>query len=304
MRPVRESSSFMPNAKIHPSTSLGPDVHVAEGAEVGPNCFLSGRISIAAGAQLVGGITWVGDAEIGERCIIEPGVTLSHLTAFATAPLRIGADAHVGAGSVLASGLTIGVRSRIAAGTVVTRNVPSHAIVQGNPATIVGYGSSIAAAPGSARFSSKPASETSETQALSCTVKGVRIFRFPRIRDLRGDLTVGEFGRNVPFEPKRFFLVYDVPSAETRGEHAHKACHQFLICVAGYVAVVVDDGRNREEIELDAPNIGLYIPPKVWGVQYKYSSNATLLVFASHFYDPDDYIRDYNEFLANYVSAS
>lgn len=84
---------------------------------------------------------------------------------------------------------------------------------------------------------------------------------------------------------------------ETRGEHAHRECHQFLICVRGSCAVVADDGTNRQEFLLDRPDIGIHLPPKVWGIQYKYSPDATLLVFASHYYESKDYIRDYSEFL-------
>jgi hypothetical protein len=115
---------------------------------------------------------------------------------------------------------------------------------------------------------------------------------------------VGEFGRNIPFEIKRYFLVFDVPSSEVRGEHAHRACHQFLVCVHGSCAVVVDDGFRRREFMLNRPNLGIYIPPMTWGVQYKYSSDAVLLVFASDYYFAEDYIRDYNEFIALVVSKN
>ena len=124
----------------------------------------------------------------------------------------------------------------------------------------------------------------------------------PRVTDIRGSLTVGEFERTIPFEVKRYFMVFDVPSVETRGEHAHRECHQFLICARGTISVVVDDGQNREEFVLDRPDLGLHIPPKTWGIQYKYSSDSLLLVFASHYYDGSDYIRDYDEFIT-YVKA-
>jgi dTDP-4-dehydrorhamnose 3,5-epimerase-like enzyme len=129
-------------------------------------------------------------------------------------------------------------------------------------------------------------------------VPGVTLHTLPRISDTRGSLTVGEFERTVPFVAKRFFMVFDVPSVETRGEHAHRECHQFMICLHGSVSVIADDGRHREEFLLDSPAVGLYLPPLVWGVQYKYSSDAKLLVFASHYYDPDDYVRNYGEFLS------
>ena len=115
--------------------------------------------------------------------------------------------------------------------------------------------------------------------------------------DLRGSLSVGEIGQHIPFAVQRYFLVFDVPSAETRGEHAHHVCHQFLICVSGSVAVVADDGKNRREFVLDKPNLGIHLPPKIWGIQYKYSKEAVLLVLASHHYASTDYIRNYDEFL-------
>ncbi|MCA2185153.1 FdtA/QdtA family cupin domain-containing protein [Nonomuraea cavernae] len=115
-------------------------------------------------------------------------------------------------------------------------------------------------------------------------------------KDLRGELSVGEFERELPFRPARYFLVYNVPSREVRGEHAHRRCDQFLICVRGSCGVLLDDGRNRREISLDRPSRGVYMPAMIWGTQYRYSPDALLLVFASHPYDPDDYIRSYDEF--------
>jgi len=82
-----------------------------------------------------------------------------------------------------------------------------------------------------------------------------------------------------------------------RGEHAHHQCHQFLIAARGRISVIADDGSEREEFILDRPNLGLYLPPLVWGIQYKYSPDACLLVFASDHYDSNDYIRDYSEFI-------
>jgi UDP-2-acetamido-3-amino-2,3-dideoxy-glucuronate N-acetyltransferase len=129
------------------------------------------------------------------------------------------------------------------------------------------------------------------------TVTGVTRHIFRRVPDPRGHLSVGEFEREIPFTPKRYFLVFDVPSEETRGEHAHIHCKQFLIAIKGSVTVIADDGKNREEFALDAPHMGLYLPSMVWGVQYRYSPDAVLLVFASEYYEPDDYIRNYNDFL-------
>ncbi|MFC1758318.1 WxcM-like domain-containing protein, partial [Planctomycetota bacterium] len=188
-------------------------------------------------------------------------------------------------------GLTIGQNAMIGAGAVVTRAVPPNAIVTGNPARIVGYVN--------ARDHSVAEKHSSELDlgTTPTKVRDVTIHRMTKVEDLRGSLTVGEFERDVPFSPKRYFLVFSVPSEETRGEHAHIECHQFLICIKGSCAVVADDGTNRQEFLLDEPYKGVYLPPMTWGIQYRYSSDAVLLVFASHPYDSSDYIRNYEEFL-------
>jgi len=194
---------------------------------------------------------------------------------------------------VLLPGIRIGQGAMVGAGAVVTKSVPAHAIVIGNPAQIVGYVEN-----------NKNASETSII-ADSSNLIGVKkigvgevsLHQMNRFKDMRGDLSVGEFLKDIPFEPKRYFLVYNVPSQKTRGEHAHHKCKQFLICVKGSCAVVADNGKSRCEIVLDSPEKGIYLPPLIWGIQYKYSSDAVMLVLASESYDPEDYIRDYNEFL-------
>jgi dTDP-4-dehydrorhamnose 3,5-epimerase-like enzyme len=130
------------------------------------------------------------------------------------------------------------------------------------------------------------------------SVAGVMFYKIPSVKDPRGNLSFIEYGKQLPFAPKRAFAVYDVPSKKVRGEHAHKKQQQYLICVKGSVHVLVDDGIHREEIVLRAFDAGIYVPPLVWGTEYKYSEDGVLFVFASGLYDPDDYIRDYQEFLA------
>jgi dTDP-4-dehydrorhamnose 3,5-epimerase-like enzyme len=130
------------------------------------------------------------------------------------------------------------------------------------------------------------------------SVRHVTRHRLTRVEDVRGALTAGEFLRDIPFEAKRYFIVSDVPGTEVRGEHAHRTCEQFLICIRGSVSVVVDDGSSAEEIELNQSSRGLYVPPMIWAVQYRYSADAILLVFASDYYDAADYVRDYDEFRA------
>ena len=126
---------------------------------------------------------------------------------------------------------------------------------------------------------------------------GNKIFTLPEIIDPRGTLTVCDLNGQFPFTAKRLFLVHGVPVSESRGQHAHRSCHQFLICLSGSVTAMVDDGQHREFIRLDRPGIGLHMPPMTWGTQSNFTEGATLLVMASDLYDPEDYIRNYDEFL-------
>ena len=137
---------------------------------------------------------------------------------------------------------------------------------------------------------------TADAGVTETGVNGVTIHGLTNARDLRGALTAAEFS-TLPFPPQRLFTVYDVPSESVRGSHAHRECAQFLICVAGVVSCLVDDGSTREEIRLASSEVGLHIPPMIWGTQWKYTREAVLLVLASHAYDAEDYIRDYEEFL-------
>ena len=146
------------------------------------------------------------------------------------------------------------------------------------------------------QFAEMPHLAANDRLRVLLDVLALALFRL--IEDLRGRLTVAEGGNDFPFTAKRCFVVFDVPGKDVRGEHAHRTCHQFLVCTRGSVSVVVDDGHASEEVRLDAPNLGLHIPPMIWAVQYRYSPDATLMVLASEPYDATDYIRDYDEFLS------
>lgn len=249
--------------------ALSPDTTLGEHVRIGPGVVTAGRCRIGDGCHIAAGtVLDAGD----DTLVLEPDVCIM-------------------AGAIVAAPVRIGHGACLRPGAVVTRDVPPHAIVAGNPAEIVGY--TTGSAPADA--SSPPPVEPGVRRTA---VRDVTLHRFPRILDLRGNLTVGEFGRTLPFEPRRYFMVFGVPNAEVRGEHAHRTCKQFLICAHGRCSVVADDGHARQEFLLDDPSLGLYLPPLTWGVQYKYSHDAVLLVFASEFYDPAEYIRDYSEFLS------
>jgi len=176
---------------------------------------------------------------------------------------------------------------------VVTRDVPRGAIVQGNPARIAGYVDTLQSL---VERSSANVSGNSSVRELRA--RGARILQLPKVVDLRGSLSFAEIGKHLPFEPKRFFLVYDVPSREVRGEHAHLELHELLVCIRGSLSVMVDDGNVKDEVQLTSPAEALLVPPQLWRVHYKYSPDAIMLSLCSHVYDANDYIRDYEEFLS------
>lgn len=280
-------------ARVLDGASIGADCHIADGAFIGANVSLGARVSIEPGAHVSAGVSIGDDVRVGANATFtgEPPAW-GQADGDERSQTTVAAGAAIGANATLSSGIVIGRGAKIGAGAVVTRSVPPNAIVLGNPASIVGY-------TGSPRSDVAAGTlATGATGTVSLGVDGVRLTRSDEFTDLRGSLTAGELPQDgIPFVPSRWFLVYDVPNQEVRGEHAHRICHQFLVCVSGSMTVAVDDGQNRAEISLDSPVLGLYIPPLVWGSQFRYSADAVLLVLASHPYDAADYIRDYEAFL-------
>ena len=129
-----------------------------------------------------------------------------------------------------------------------------------------------------------------------------RIIDLPKIFDPRGNLTVAESRKNVPFDVWRVYWVYDVPAGESRGGHAHKQCLEFIIAVSGSFHVTLDNGRERKTFLLNHPYQGLLVDTGVWRTLDDFSSGAVCLVLASDLFDETDYIRDYDEFLREYNS--
>lgn len=278
-------------AHILPGARIGADCNICDHTFLENDVILGDRVTVKSGVQIWDGIT------IGDDVFIGPNATFAN-DSFPRSrnPDRrllrttIHSKASIGANATILPGVTIGERAMVGAGAVVTKDVPPDTIVMGNPARILGYvdAKTTVAAPGR-RTPEDPG-------ATATSVRGVTIHRMPRAEDLRGQISFGEVGRHVPFEVKRYFVVFGVPTEDIRGEHAHRRCHQFLVCVHGSCHAVADDGAAREEFVMDDPTVGLYLPPMVWGVQYKYTPDAVLLVMASDFYDAADYVRDYSEF--------
>ncbi len=128
------------------------------------------------------------------------------------------------------------------------------------------------------------------------TVFDCSIIQLPKIHNRAGNITLVSNNTEVPFEVKRVFYIYDIPSGENRGAHAHVNCHQFLIAASGSFEIELDDGNTKRTVMLNRPDYGLHIPPGIWASEKGFSSGSICLVLASHKYDELDYIRNYEDF--------
>lgn len=266
---------------------IHPQAHLAT-QDIGPNTVIAAFASIAESASLGAG------CRVLEHVVLEEEVVAADAVVFGAGVIvlrgaKIGEGALLGANSTVGPGLTVGRGAVLEPGSVVADDVPANAIVRGNPARITGYVDGLAE-------EEAPTAPARIGAPLESRVQGVTVHRLTRATDLRGSLMAAEFAE-LPFVPQRLFTIFGVPSELLRGSHAHFTCAQLLICVVGSISCLVDDGVAREEITLDSPEVGLFIPPLVWATQYRYSADAVLTILASLPYDAADYIRDYDEFL-------
>ena len=125
----------------------------------------------------------------------------------------------------------------------------------------------------------------------------VRETEIKTINDSNGKLCFIENYSEIPFSIKRIFYIFDVPQNETRGNHAHKICNQFFVCLKGSIEVICDDGSKKKKTILNNPQKGLFVPNTIWASQHYLMKNSILLVLTDQEYLEDDYIRDYNNFL-------
>jgi hypothetical protein len=128
-------------------------------------------------------------------------------------------------------------------------------------------------------------------------VSECEIIKLPKVSAISGNITSLNNGIDAPFNVKRIFYIYDIPSGENRGAHAHKECHQLLVAITGAFEVEVFDGKDKTRFLLNQPDIGLHIPPGIWASEVNFSGGGICLVLASHEYDEGDYIRDYQDYL-------
>lgn len=127
-------------------------------------------------------------------------------------------------------------------------------------------------------------------------ISDCNIIKFSENINQQGNISIAQNDKLTPFEIKRIFYLFDIPSGNSRGAHAHVACHQILICPCGSFDVLLDDGINQKILTLNKPNEGLHIVPGIWASELNFTSGSVCLVLTSHIYDESDYIRNYEEF--------
>lgn len=285
---VGEGTRIWAFAHVLPGARIGRDCNICDHVFIENDVQIGDRVTLKSGVQLWNGVRIADDVFVGPNATFTNDPFPRSKKYSPAVETHVHRGASLGANCTILPGVTIGRDAMVGAGSVVTEDVPARALVRGNPARIVGYVDTASAPHGT--------TQTVETPA-AVAVGGASVVQLRAHTDLRGSLIAGQVSDQIPFEPRRVFVVYNVPGKDVRGEHAHRTCHQFLLCVTGSVVILLDEGTQRQQIRLDSPTLGLYVPPLVWSVQYQYSAEAVLIVLASHEYDADDYIRDYDEFL-------
>ena len=219
-RSIGENTRIWAFAHVLPGATIGAECNVCDHVFIENDVVIGDRVTIKCGVQLWDGL------RVGDDVFIGPNATFSndkyprskqHHPALET---HIGRGASIGGGAVVLPGLRIGARAMIGAGAVVTHDIPARAIVSGNPARIVGYVDTQQTQQAAPLPAGQPALRAEVTPM---SVRGATVHRLPLVADLRGSLSAGEFVAQIPFTPQRYFVVFDVPGKEVRGEHAHRS---------------------------------------------------------------------------------
>jgi len=297
---VGEGTRVWAFAHILPGAVIGRDCNICDHVFIENDVVVGDRVTVKCGVQLWDGVTLEDDVFVG------PNATFTndrfprsrhYLDRFPRTIVRAGAS--IGANATLLPGIEIGRGAMVGAGAVVTRDVPPGVVVAGNPARIRRYVADTAAAGAVTRPVTSDARSPSDPDVLPrpLVTRDTGVRAIPIVSDSRGSLSYAQLGDELPFAPRRYFLLFDVPEGEIRGAHAHRELEQFIVCVHGSCRVILDDGTHRDELVLGAPDCGVYVPPLIWTTVVPASRTTTVLVLASAEYDDADYIRDYDEFL-------
>ena len=272
-------------AHLLPGSVVGRDCNICDGVFIEGDAKVGDRVTVKCGVQLWSGVTLEDDVFVGPNATFTNDPfprSRQYPERFARTLVRRGAS--IGANATLLPGITIGERAMVGAGAVVTRDVPDGAIVVGNPARVVGTTD----ARGS-HARPEPASDATR-------IDRVRVISIPEIADDRGSLTFGQFDQHLPFVPRRYFTIMDVPAGTERGGHAHRTVEQFIVALRGRVAIALDDGAQTRRVVLDSPRSALYVPAMVWNDLSEMTPETILLCLASGDYDEAEYIRDRETF--------
>lgn len=277
--------------------------HVLAGAVVGAECnicdhvfvendvVIGDRVTIKSGVQLWDGIRLEDDVFVG------PNATFSndryprskvYPAEYLKTIVRRGAS--VGANATILPGLTIGERALVAAGSVVTRDVPARVLVQGNPARPSAFLDADPVDASACDFSEGPFE----------LLPGVELHRLAQSIEPVGTPVAIELARTVPFAAQRFFALTGAPSGVLIGDQAYIRCIQFVVLLSGAVTALVDNARERRNVRLSVPGTAILMPAGTWGGYLAFSPGTTLGVFASEPDRPADCIRDYREFLTRF----
>lgn len=286
--------------RVGAGTRIWPFSHILQGASIGEDCnicehvfiendvVVGNRVTVKSGVQLWDGVVIEDDVFIGPNATFtNDRFPRSKSWQDRVSTTRVRQGASIGANATILPGLEIGESAMIGAGSVVTRDVPAYAVVAGNPARLIGYDSQEKRAP-------EVAASADNNQTLP---GGARFIALKTASDVRGTLSACEFEAVLPFTPTRLFNVYGVDSEFGRGDHAHRACAQFLTVPAGALRVMLDDGVFRVDLSIADPSEGLLIPPMVWSSQYAHRPGTVLTVLASLPFDETDYVRSYGDFI-------
>ncbi|XZE20395.1 WxcM-like domain-containing protein [Pirellulaceae bacterium SH449] len=288
-----QSVSIGKNTKIGAYTVVKSESKIGESCQIMSHCMIEGgvvlkdRVKLMEGVKLYSGVIVEDDCLVGPNsCVTTASLPLDSIKNRNIKTTILKKGASLGANVTVLPGVTVGAGSIVGAGSVVTIDVAPSSVVIGNPARIV-------------RYVNAPniASEIRSKSETIISVGGACWVEFKTVKDTRGQLTVAQWDQHLPFRPERVFFLHQVPTSKVRGGHAHIHCIQVLVPLSGSVRVVLDNGYQREELFLDRSDKGLLIPAGIWATQYGYTRDCVLAVFASHVYDENDYIRDYDRYL-------